>query len=235
MTLAHTPRGAELKQQDGQLADDLPKRACDLGLLGCHVCGLASAARPPETRTEHPTHRCVRCQSILHARKPDSLSRSWAFLLAALVVYVPANLLPVMYTGSLGSGSESTIIGGVIDFWESGAWDIATIIFVASVAVPITKFFVLGLLLFTSQRRSTWANRQRARLYRLIELIGYWSMLDVAVVTLVCALVRFRFLGTAEPRLGIVFFGAAVLLTMLAAMSFDPRLIWDGEANDGSA
>jgi paraquat-inducible protein A len=235
MTVAHTPHSAELKQQYDELSEELPKRACDLGLLGCHVCGLASEARAPETQREHSTHRCPRCHSALHARKPNSLSRAWAFLLAALVVYIPANVLPVMYTSLLGRGSESTIVGGVVDFWESGAWDIATIIFVASIAVPIVKFLVLGLLLFTSQRRSTWANRQRARLYRLIELIGYWSMLDVAVVTLVCALVRFRLLGTAEPRLGIVFFGAAVLLTMLAAMSFDPRLIWDGEANDGNA
>jgi paraquat-inducible protein A len=230
MTVTHTHRGAELSQRYDEVAGELPKRACDLGLIGCHVCGLAS-----EPRKEQSPPRCVRCHSTLHARKPDSLSRAWAFLIAAFVVYIPANVLPVMYTSMLASGSESTIVGGVIDFWEDGAWDIATIIFVASVAVPITKFFVLGLLLFTSQRRSTWANRQRARLYRLIELIGYWSMLDVAVVTLVCALVHFRLLGSAEPRLGIVFFGAAVLLTMLAAMSFDPRLIWDGEANDGNA
>jgi len=137
--------------------------------------------------------------------------------------------LPVMYTSMLGRGEASTILHGVVEFWKSGSWDIALLIFIASVAVPSIKFLVLGTLLVTVQRRSGWARLQRARLYRFIELIGYWSMLDVVVVALVCALVQFHLLGTAEPRLGIVFFGLVVVLTMCAAMSFDPRLIWDGE------
>jgi paraquat-inducible protein A len=229
MMLARLFRGIEHAQHRDELADTELKRACDLGLISCHVCRLVSPVS-----TEQLVRRCVRCNSTLHARKPDSLSRAWIFLVVALVAYIPANVIPVMYTGSLGSGSESTILGGVIDFWKDGSWDIATIIFVASIAVPTIKFLVMGVLLYTSQRRSTWANRQRARLYRLIELIGYWSMLDVAVVALVCASVRFHLLGIAEPRLGIVFFGAVVLLTMLSAMSFDPRLIWDGEADSGN-
>ncbi|MBS0583592.1 MAG: paraquat-inducible protein A [Proteobacteria bacterium] len=195
-------------------------RARELGLTGCHTCGLACAA-------EHA--RCPRCDSRLHARKPDSLARCWAFLIAALIFYIPSNVLPVMYTSMLGRGEASTILHGVVEFWKAGSWDIALLIFIASVAVPSTKFLVLAALLVSARRRSAWARLQRSRLYRFVELIGYWSMLDVVVVALVCALIQFHLLGTAEPRLGIVFFGLVVVLTMLAAMSFDPRLIWDGD------
>jgi paraquat-inducible protein A len=198
-------------------------RADELGLTGCHTCGLTCAA---------DAHACPRCHSRLHLRKPDAIARSWAFLLAALILYIPSNVLPVMYASMLGNGEESTILHGVVEFWKSGAWDIALLIFIASVAVPSIKFLVLGTLLVTVQRRSTWARRQRARLYRFIELIGYWSMLDVVVVALVSALVQFQLLGDAEPRLGIVFFGMVVVLTMLAAMSFDPRLIWDDDSGN---
>ncbi len=195
-------------------------RAAELGVVGCHTCGLVCSAE---------TSRCPRCASPLHRRKPDALARTWALLIAALILYVPSNVLPVMYTSMLGRGEASTILHGVVEFWKAGSWDIALLIFVASVAVPSAKFLVLGTLLVTAQRRSSWARLQRARLYRFVELIGYWSMLDVVVVALVCALVQFRLLGTAEPRLGIVFFGVVVVLTMLAAMSFDPRLTWDGD------
>jgi paraquat-inducible protein A len=153
-------------------------------------------------------------------------------LIAALILYLPANTLPVMYTDMFGSGSENTILSGVVEFWKEGAWDIALLIFIASVVVPCMKFFVLGLLLICAQRRSRWAMRERAQLYRFIETIGYWSMLDVLVVALVAALVQFRALSTIEPRLGILFFGLVVVLTMLASMSFDPRLTWDAENDD---
>ena len=200
----------------------LSVRARALGLIGCHTCARACAVGDV---------RCTRCGAELHARKRDAITRAWAFLLAALILYVPANVLPVMYTSMLGSGSGSTILHGVVEFWRAGSWDIALLIFVASVGVPATKFLALGTLLVTTQRHSAWARRQRSRLYRFVELIGYWSMLDVAVVALVCGLVQFHALGTAEPRAGIVFFGLVVILTMLAAMSFDPRLIWDEEAS----
>ncbi|EPN62356.1 paraquat-inducible protein A, partial [Pseudomonas syringae pv. actinidiae ICMP 19079] len=172
------------------------------------------------------------CDSPVHRRKPDSISRTWAYLIAALIFYIPANVLPVMYTNLLGNRSQSTIMSGVIEFFKSGSWDIAILIFVASVVVPCIKFLVLGMLLITCQRRSTWAMRERARLYRFIELIGYWSMLDVLVVALVASLVQFRELSTIEPRIGILFFGLVVVMTMFAAMSFDPRLIWDAEVED---
>lgn len=197
--------------------------ARDRQLALCHICGYACA---------EDTHQCPRCDSAVHRRKPNSVTRTWAFLIAGLIFYLPANLLPVMYTALLGNSSENTIMSGVIEFFESGSWDIAILIFIASVVVPCLKFLVLGMLLITCQRRSRWAMVERARLYRFIELIGYWSMLDVLVVALVASLVQFRELSTIEPRIGILFFGLVVVMTMFAAMSFDPRLIWDAEVED---
>jgi paraquat-inducible protein A len=189
----------------------------------CHICGYVCA---------DTAHECPRCESPVHRRKPNSINRTWAFLIAGLIFYIPANVLPVMYTTLLGNSSQNTIMSGVLEFIEGGSWDIALLIFIASVVVPCIKFLVLGMLLITCQRRSTWAMRERARLYRFIELIGYWSMLDVLVVALVAALVQFRALSTIEPRIGILFFGLVVVMTMFAAMSFDPRLIWDAEVED---
>ncbi|ROL73089.1 paraquat-inducible membrane protein A [Pseudomonas protegens] len=200
-----------------------PPYARDYQLMLCHTCGQVC---------EQSEHQCPRCDSVVHARKPNSLARTWAFLVASLIFYIPANLLPVMHTSIFGSASENTIMSGVVEFWKHGSWDIALLIFIASVVVPCIKFFVLGTLLVTCQRRSLWAQRERARLYRFIEVIGYWSMLDVLVVALVAALVQFRALSSIDPRMGILFFGLVVVLTMLAAMSFDPRLIWDVEVED---
>lgn len=200
-----------------------PAYARQMGLVLCHTCGQICQAGE---------HYCPRCHSTVHARKPNSIARTWALLIAALILYIPANLLPVMRTTMFGNASENTIMSGVIEFWHGGSWDIAVLIFIASVVVPCMKFLILGMLLVTCQRKSRWAMRERARLYRFIEVIGYWSMLDVLVVALVAALVQFRSLSSIDPLLGIVFFGLVVVLTMLAAMSFDPRLIWDVEVED---
>lgn len=206
--------------------------ADDLHVCLCHGCGQTCDVR-------ESAHECVRCGAPLHRRKTNPIARGWAFLFAALIFYIPANVLPVMRTEMLGQGSDSTIGGGVLEFWEAGAWDIALIIFIASIGVPAIKFCSLALLLITAQRRSSWARRQRSQLFRFVELIGYWSMLDVMVVALVAALVQLHGLGTIEPRPGILFFGMVVVLTMFSAMSFDPRLIWDspsqqGERSDGA-
>lgn len=197
-----------------------PPRAASIGIVACGVCGNVQSA---------DTTACTRCGAALQRRKRDSLARTSALLVAALIFYIPANVLPVMYTKVLGPGGESTILEGIVEFWKSGAWDIGTLIFVASVGVPVTKFLVIGTLLLAAHRRTVWARAQRARLYRFVEVIGYWSMLDVIVVALVSALLRFHALGTAEPRLGIVFFGLVVVLMMLAARSFDARLIWSAD------
>lgn len=203
-------------------------RAAELNLCLCHGCGDAC-----DLHTD--SHQCQRCGAPLHTLKPDSLARTWAFLIAALIFYVPANLLPVMNTTMLGSGADSTIIGGVVEFAEAGAWDIASIIFIASIGVPAIKFAALLLLLITCQRQSGWARRERSKLFRFIELVGYWSMLDVIVVALVAALVKFEALADIEPRAGILFFGMVVVFTMLAAMSFDPRLIWQAQQPMGAS
>ncbi|MHC8294172.1 paraquat-inducible protein A [Pseudomonas sp. LB3P58] len=199
-----------------------PPVASELNLCLCHSCGLAC------DMTDEP-HECTRCGAPLHRRKTNSLARTWAYMFTALAFYVPANLLPVMNTKMVGNGADSTIMSGVVEFWQHGAWDIALIIFIASIAVPGIKFVALTLLLVTVQRDSQWANKQRSTLYRFVELIGYWSMLDVIVVALVASLVKFQALADIEPRPGILFFGLVVVFTMLSAMSFDPRLIWDKE------
>ncbi|WP_445147270.1 paraquat-inducible protein A [Dyella sp. Tek66A03] len=209
----------------------VPPRARQLSVIGCHTCRLVCE----DVLDDSDLHAvCPRCGSPLHRRKPESLARAWSLLLAGLIFYIPANVLPVMHTDMFGSGGDSTIMAGVVEFWHSGAWDIALLIFIASVAVPCTKFLVLGVLLVSVHRRSRWARRERARLYRMVEIIGYWSMLDVLVVALVAALVQFKALSSVEPRVGIFFFGMAVILTMLSAMSFEPRLIWDNEDDDES-
>lgn len=203
-----------------------PPRAHELGVLGCHACGLVCETAIASTHIEA---RCPRCGARLHRRRPDSIARAFAFLLAGIIFYIPANTIPVMYTVMLNHGSNNTILQGVVAFWKHGAYGIALVIFVASVAVPCTKFLILGLLLFTARRGSSWVRHERARLHRLVELVGYWSMLDVLVVAVVAALVKFRTLAVVEPRPGILFFGGMVILTMLSAMQFDPRLTWDGK------
>ena len=200
-------------------------RARALGLIACHVCNAVCDDAPHAGQVPS----CPRCGHHLHRRRPESLRRSSAYLIAALILYIPANLYPVMYTTFLGSGFASTIMGGIIDFWTSGSYGIALVIFIASIAVPCVKFAILGLLLVTCQRKSRWARRERTRLYRIVEMIGYWSFLDVLVVAVVASLVEFGALSETQPRVGILFFGAVVILTMLSAMSFDARLIWDDD------
>lgn len=201
-------------------------RAGELGLIGCHVCGLVSH----DTRTAELA--CPRCGAQLHRRKAASLSRTWALLIAGFFFYLPANLLPIMRTVSIGDVDDNTILSGVVELWVKGSPDLAVIVFTASIVVPMMKFLVLGTLLLSVHRRSSWAPRQRALLYRMVEFIGYWSMLDVFVVALLTALVKFNILSRVEPLPGVVFFGLTVVMTMLASMSFDPRLIWDGRDND---
>ena len=192
------------------------------GLLVCEVCGLLN--RPPRA---HGRWHCARCAAPVHWRKPASFARTWAFLVAAAVLYVPANLLPVIRSGTLFESQSDTILGGVMYFWRTGSWALAIIVFVASIVVPATKIAVLSLLLVTAQRGSRWRPVDRTRLYRLTAYIGRWSMVDIYIGAVSVALVQLRPFASIEPGLGAVFFGAVVILTMLASESFDPRLIWD--------
>lgn len=196
-------------------------RAVDLGVLGCHVCGLVSRDSGGEGLA------CPRCGVALHRRKHASQSRTWALWLAALILYIPANVLPIMRTVTLGDVQDNTILSGVAQLWRADSQVLAIIVFTASIVVPVTKFLVLATLLIAARRRSDWALRQRAALYRLVEFVGYWSMLDVFVVALLSALVGFGFLSEVHPLPGVVYFGLAVVLTMLASKSFDPRTTWD--------
>jgi len=192
-------------------------KPADLGLCLCHACKLASRDQP----------RCEHCGSALHYRKPQSLQRTWAFWLAAVVFFFPANLLPIMSASSFQGGGPSTVLSGVVQLWEGGAYDIAIVIFIASVAVPVTKLLVLFLMLLVVQGHAVKSPASWTRLYRLLEFIGYWSMLDVFVVALLAALVQFGVLGEVKPMAGTLYFGLVVVLTMLATLSFDVRLLWD--------
>ncbi|VAW74648.1 Paraquat-inducible protein A [hydrothermal vent metagenome] len=198
-------------------------RANQLGLASCHVCNLLQ--RLPANQMG----RCPRCSSRVHLRKPASLSTCWALLLAAIVMYFPANLLPIMTVVYLGSGQPDTIMSGVIRLLMHGDWLIALVIFVASVLVPLLKMIVLIYLLTSVHRKSRLRRRERTRLYRITELVGRWSMVDVFVVALLAALVHLGVLADITPGPGARAFAVVVILTMLSAMSFDPRLIWDHE------
>jgi len=203
--------------------------AAEMGMLSCHACRQVSRAAKGahEARWGQHDMRCPRCGAALHFRKPDSVSRSWAFLVAALILYIPANTLPMMKTSSLFGTQSDTIMSGVVYFWTSGSWYLALIIFFASVVVPMLKMIALAILLVSVQRRSRWQQEQRARLYRLVEFVGRWSMLDIYVVAVIVALVQLKALASIQPGPGAAAFGAVVVLTMFAAMAFDPRLIWD--------
>lgn len=201
-------------------------RAVDLGVIGCHVCGLVSNDPGGEDLA------CPRCGVRLHRRKPAVQARTWALLLAGFILYIPANVLPIMRTVTLGDVQDNTILSGVAQLWRADSPGLAVIVFTASIVVPMLKFLVLGTLLISARRRSDWALRQRASLYRVVEFVGYWSMLDVFVVALLTSLVGFGFLGEIHPMPGVVYFALMVVLTMLAARSFDPRTTWDGKVFD---
>lgn len=164
---------------------------------------------------------------MLHARLPGSLSKTWALLIAAMILYAPANLLPVMSTRYLGRSEDSTIMSGVVYFLQHGDWPLALVIFAASVLVPLLKMLALLYLLISVQRHSAIRMRERALLYRITEFIGRWSMVDVFVVGLLAALVQAGNLASIYPGAGATAFATVVILTMLAARAFDPRLIWD--------
>lgn len=200
------------------------KTARNAGLISCHSCHLLCQS------AKQPSHmRCPRCGASLHDRKPNSIARTWALVLAAFIFYIPANVLPITIVISLGKAQADTIMSGVIYFLQTGMWPIALIIFLASVFIPLLKLLVLVFLLISVQRKTSWRRQDRTRLYRIVEIIGRWSMVDIFVVTILVALVHLGGLATIHAGPGALFFGAVVVITILAAMSFDPRLIWDTE------
>jgi paraquat-inducible protein A len=201
--------------------------ARELGLLACHTCGLLSRRGAGKGRQV-----CPRCGVTLHERLPRSLSRSWALLVAAIILYLPANLLPIMHVTSLIESRSDTILSGVVYLLLHDSWPLALIVFVASVVVPVVKIAILVYLLLSVQLRSARRPLDRSRLYRFTEFVGRWSMVDVFVVTVLVALVQLGRVADIEAGDGALYFAGVVILTMLAAKTFDPRLIWDNVRRD---
>ena len=194
--------------------------AANRGFMLCSVCEQLNRARRQESA-------CARCGANLRARKPDSFSRTWAYLIAAAVLYIPANMLPVLHTGSVWGQQTDTILSGVTHLWNTRSELLALIVFTASIVVPAAKIVSLAFLLVMAQRRSLWRPDQRARLYRYTHMIGRWSMVDIYVGGTLVALVHLGPFADIEPGPAAIPFGAVVVLTMLATMSFDPRHTWD--------
>lgn len=201
-----------------------PPTAARSGLMSCHACHQLS--RIPRVSI-HGDAICPRCEASLHLRKPNSISRTWALLIAAYILYIPANLLPVMTVISFGKGEADTILSGVKELIHAGMLPIALLVFFASIIVPVLKLLALTYLVLSVQYKSQWRPRERTRLYRITEVVGRWSMIDIFMISILIALVKLEAVATIEPGAGAISFASVVILTMFAAMSFDPRLIWD--------
>ncbi|MFH0944031.1 MAG: paraquat-inducible protein A [Planctomycetota bacterium] len=199
-------------------------RAIRSGLLTCLICGRL--CREPTARFGRHG-QCPRCHATLHSRKPGSMQRTWAFLLAAVALLLPANLYPVMTVETLRGANSSTILEGVRQLMEGGQYVLAAVVLIASVVVPCVKILGLLFLLLSVHGRWEWRPKDRVRLYRILELIGRWSMLDIFVIAILIALVKVDPLASVTPNGGAVAFGVVVVMTMLATRNFDPRLIFD--------
>lgn len=210
----------------------VPLTCAQAGFVLCGSCSLLSRPVGPSM-----TGRCPRCGEPMSHRQHAPIQRTWALITAAAICYLPANLLPVMTTRTIRAVVPTTIIGGVIRLYDDGSWVLALIVLVASVMIPLLKLIALAYLLITVQLRLTQGRRERVRLYRMLKVIGRWSMLDVFVATFSVALVQLRPFMTVVPGSGVLFFSAVVILTILAADTFDPRLIWDsgGDARGDDA
>jgi paraquat-inducible protein A len=193
-------------------------------ILGCECCGLVS--QRPAGGDGRVVWRCPRCRHLLCDVRPRSLQNTWAYLAASVMLYVPANALPVMTTVNFFHQDSYTIAGGIAELWGDRQWALAVIVFTASIAVPLLKIASLALLAWTVNYAPRWRRAERARLFRTLEAVGHWSMLDVYVVVLLAGVVHFGRIANVQPEPGLLAFGAVVILTMLAARSFDPRMIW---------
>ncbi|MDX6751648.1 paraquat-inducible protein A [Geminicoccaceae bacterium 1502E] len=197
-------------------------------LAACHDCGQIE-------RLDGGRTRCSRCNAALHKRKPQSLQRTTALLVTAAILYVPANLFPVMTVISLGRGEADTILSGVSALAQAGMWPIALLVFFASILVPLLKLIGLSYLLISTRWRAPRNLRQRTLLYRIIERIGRWSMVDIFMIAILVALVQIGSIATVLPGPGALAFAGVVILTMIASRSFDPRLMWDRAERSGHA
>ncbi len=196
-----------------------------LGLLVCTDCRATVRA------VRGPAAGCPRCGAAIHERKPNSLATTTALIVSAAVLYLPANLLPVMHMRTFFGEEDDTIMSGVLALVQDGSWPLAVLVFAASIVVPLLKLLAMGWLLLAVRRRSRGSALQRSRLFRMVEFVGRWSMLDVYAIALLVALVQIRTVATVRAGLGALAFAAVVVLTMLAAQSFDERLLWDIESD----
>jgi paraquat-inducible protein A len=203
-----------------------PVTGRSLGLLVC----LACQATVHGTQAAHL--RCPRCRARLHERKPHSLALTTALVIAAAVLYIPANILPVMTTREFFEDEPDTILSGVLVLLQSGSWPIAILVFVASIVVPLLKILAMAVLLYSAWRPSPGRRRQRSQLFRMVEFIGRWSMLDVYAISLLATLVQIQSFASIIVGWGAWAFGAVVVLTLLAARTFDERLLWDTPQHD---
>ncbi|MDQ6970312.1 MAG: paraquat-inducible protein A [Mariprofundus sp.] len=217
--------------KSNDISDDIPDeklgRALQAGLLHCHTCSLSVAQAMDQSMDQGGASHCPRCADHLHARKPDSISRTWALLIAAIVLLLPANILPIMTVTRFTLGEPSTILSGVVHLIAAGMWPLGLIVFFASIMVPVSKLMTLVFLLYSVHVQSRWNPVDRTRLYRMTEMIGSWSMVDIFIIGILTSLVSLDALATIEPGIAASYFAASVVLTMFAAQSFDPRLIWD--------
>lgn len=199
-----------------------PVTAMSRGLALCHDCRQLT-----RIGFGHDHRVCPRCGAALHLRKTNSITRTWALILTATILYIPANIYPIMTVIRFGQGEPDTILSGVMHLIEGGMWPLALLVFVASIVVPLMKLVVLAYLLISVQKGSSWRPVDRTALYRAAELVGAWSMVDIFLISILVALVSLGAIATIEAGIGAVFFAAVVVITIFAAHSFDPRLIWD--------
>ena len=212
-SLRHHPRKSQPQRSRVQEVQAHPD------VIGCHTCHLVNHGDPGDF--------CTRCHGVLHARKPDSISRSWALVMSAAFLYIPANIYPVMNITQLAKAQNFTIFGGIKELVDYGLWPLAALVFLASITIPLMKLATLGFLLIQTQRRRRTSLQFRTKAFRVIDFIGRWSMIDIFMISILVALVRFGQLANINAETGAPCFAAVVVLTMFAVITFDPRLMWD--------
>jgi len=198
--------------------------AMQAGLIHCHICEKLVESESIENKHKAS---CPRCGAAMHMRLPKSISRTWAFLIASIIMYIPANIMPIMTVQNMGKGDPHTIIGGIVVLIYEGMLPIAFVVFVASLLVPLLKMIGIALLLISVQHSWQVTPRHRTKMYRIIEFVGRWSMLDIFMISILVAMVDFGGIAKVYAGTGAIAFAAVVVLTMLASISFDSRLIWD--------
>lgn len=192
--------------------------------VNCRTCGLVQRLDELKPRSQA---QCCRCGSLIMTYKHNSLSRTAAFSLAAIILYIPANIYPILRMSYHGAYSESTVWDGCVNLFKDGQWFVAVIVFVSSMAIPLFKLLTLVFLVVTARTKSPLWRRERTQLYKVIDVIGPWAMLDVFLMAILVALVKLQQIATVMPGRGLIAFTAVVVLTILASTSFDPKLIWN--------